>query len=91
MISSATKRKIDVEFMFSLQSLYFPSLVRDKFNESNLDQINKHMILTFPARQMIVQCAQAFEANEPVLFVGETGCGKTSVVYLLAQVGILII
>jgi midasin (ATPase involved in ribosome maturation) len=85
-IGLATKRKINVETIFSVQSPYFPSIVSDKFNESNLEQINKHMILTLSARQMIVQCAQAFEANEPVLFVGETGCGKTSVAYLLAQV-----
>lgn len=85
-IDQATKRKINVDLMFSLQSPYFPPIVRDKFNESLMDNFNKHLILTLPMRQMIVQCSQAFEANEPVLFVGETGCGKTSVTYLLAQV-----
>ncbi|KAI6182875.1 Midasin [Aphelenchoides bicaudatus] len=87
-IATATKRKINIEKIFELESSYFPAIVRDKFNQHNIDQINKHMILTFPARQMIVQCAQAFKANEPVLFVGETGCGKTSVAYMLAENGL---
>lgn len=85
-IEQATKRKINADTIYSLQSPYFPENVRAKFNESQVDDLNKHIILTLPMRQMIVQCAQAFEANEPVLFVGETGCGKTSVTYLLAQV-----
>lgn len=79
-IAQATKRTINVDSLFSLHSPYFPSDVQLG------DSFNKHIILTLSMRQMIVQCAQAFEANEPVLFVGETGCGKTSVCYLLAQV-----
>lgn len=79
-IAQATKRTIDVDSLFSLQSPYFPKNIQLD------DGFNKHIILTLSMRQMIIQCAQAFEANEPVLFVGETGCGKTSVCYLLAKV-----
>lgn len=85
-ISAATKREIDAGTIFSLRSPYFPATLRNKFCQGALDRVSEHIVFTLPMRQMIVQCAQAFAANEPVLFVGETGCGKTSVAYLISQV-----
>ncbi|KAI6207833.1 Midasin [Aphelenchoides besseyi] len=87
-ISHVTKRRIDVESMFSMESHHFPALIREMFTNKSMNGPNQHMILTRAMRRMLVQCAQAFRVNEPVLLVGETGCGKTSVVYLLAERGL---
>ena len=42
---------------------------------------------TFDMRRMCVLVAQAWKFNEPVLLVGETGCGKTTAVQVLAKIG----
>ena len=41
---------------------------------------------TFDMRRMCVLIAQAWKFEEPVLLVGETGCGKTTAVQVLAKV-----
>ena len=89
-ISHFTQRKIDVDALYALDSRYFPQSVRDAYtrerNAADEAEPNERIVFTRSMRRMIVQCAQAFASNEPVLLVGETGCGKTSVVYLLADV-----
>ncbi|KAI6241255.1 Midasin [Aphelenchoides fujianensis] len=87
-ISHVTKRAIDVDTLFSLQSPHFPPSIRELFTSETQNDVTRDMILTTSLRKMIVHCAQAFAVKEPVLLVGETGCGKTSVVYMLAEEGL---
>ncbi|KAF5287728.1 hypothetical protein FQA39_LY15748 [Lamprigera yunnana] len=46
----------------------------------------KHIVWTYNMRQLAVLVAKAFEFKEPVLLVGETGGGKTSVCQILANI-----
>jgi midasin len=44
------------------------------------------VVWTHAIRRLYVLVSRALQNNEPVLLVGETGCGKTTVVQLLAEV-----
>lgn len=69
------KRKIDIQHLFGLHSPYMPSGLAPQ----------SHIVFTGQLRRMLILCAQAWRCDEPVLLVGETGCGKTSVVYLFVS------
>lgn len=42
--------------------------------------------LTAPTCRLIEKIACCLENNEPVLLVGETGCGKTTVLQYMARI-----
>ncbi|XP_059478111.1 midasin [Neocloeon triangulifer] len=44
----------------------------------------EHIVWTFNMRRLAVLVGKAVQFKEPILLVGETGCGKTSVCQLLA-------
>ncbi|XP_050541449.1 midasin [Daktulosphaira vitifoliae] len=44
----------------------------------------QQIFLSKNIRRMIVLCCKAIEFNEPILLVGETGCGKTTVCQMIA-------
>ncbi len=44
----------------------------------------EHIVWTFEMRRVAVLVGKGLEFEEPLLLVGETGCGKTSLVQLLA-------
>ncbi|CAF1389080.1 unnamed protein product, partial [Rotaria sp. Silwood1] len=46
----------------------------------------KHIVWTQPLRRLAILCALAIQFDEPVLLVGETGCGKTTVCEILSQI-----
>lgn len=46
----------------------------------------KHIVWTYPMRKLAVLIGSSMKFKEPVLLVGETGAGKTSVVQLLARI-----
>ncbi|MFH4981498.1 hypothetical protein AB6A40_008207 [Gnathostoma spinigerum] len=73
------KRSINPDALFDSRSPYFPKTVSENEQHSNI-------VLTAVMRRMIVLCYQAWLCNEPVLLVGETGCGKTTVAELLAKI-----
>lgn len=81
MIEKNLKRKIDVENLFAAFSPYFPKELQRL--EENTD-----LVLTYPMRRMLVLCSEAWKCNEPVLMIGETGCGKTTAVQIISKVGI---
>ena len=74
------KRSIDKTRLFAVDSKYMPQEV--------FGRIPNDLVLTFALRRMIVLCAQACNSEEPVLMVGETGCGKTTVSQVVAEVSI---
>jgi midasin len=51
------------------------------YNESNTQGV----VWTSAMRRLYVLVSRALENNEPVLLVGETGCGKTTVCQMLAD------
>uniref|UniRef100_A0A914ZUI6 Midasin n=2 Tax=Parascaris univalens TaxID=6257 RepID=A0A914ZUI6_PARUN len=73
------KRTISAERLFAMDSVYMPSNIR------NGDLTDCDIELTSTMRRMIVLCAQAWRCNEPVLMVGDTGCGKTTVADIIAK------
>ncbi|KAI0577697.1 MDN1 AAA ATPase containing von Willebrand factor type A (vWA) domain protein [Pyrenophora tritici-repentis] len=80
MSEKGPKVTIDVEQLFSPDSL------------SNIEGLNKgtaiantDVVWTRAMRRLSVLVAHALRNNEPVLLIGETGCGKTTVCQLLAD------
>lgn len=72
------KRQINVEELFTLSSKYMPSNVQN--------MISSNIAWTYAMRRMVVLSTQAWNCDEPVLLVGETGCGKTTVAQIISQV-----
>ncbi|KAG9577912.1 midasin, partial [Aureobasidium melanogenum] len=71
------KVSIDTSALYGVQS---PLL------QSYLTQAgSKGVVWTNAMRRLYVLVATALQNNEPVLLVGETGCGKTTVVQMLAD------
>ncbi|KAK6849468.1 hypothetical protein PG995_013301 [Apiospora arundinis] len=58
---------------------------RPYFNELKSAENAQGVVWTQAMRRLYVLVAQALSNNEPVLLVGETGCGKTTVCQLLAE------
>uniref|UniRef100_A0A1I7TDS8 Midasin n=2 Tax=Caenorhabditis tropicalis TaxID=1561998 RepID=A0A1I7TDS8_9PELO len=66
-LEKVIKRKIDKNFLFSLNSPYMPT-----------DVTTENVVLTLGMRRMLVMTEQAWIRDEAVLMVGETGGGKTT-------------
>lgn len=66
-----------------------PDQLYDARNSPYLAQLapenSQGVVWTHAMRRLYVLVAQALANNEPVLLVGETGCGKTTVCQLLAE------
>lgn len=69
------KRRIQPEKLFSSESPYLPQGLQAD-----------GVVMTLDMRRMVVLCSEAWQCDEPVLFVGETGCGKTTAAHLLSKV-----
>ena len=78
------KREINPEHLFSL-SEHTSTITREILHR--LLSLDKFPGLAWTAdmRRLAVLLAHAWHHKEPVLLVGETGCGKTTVVEVLAQ------
>ncbi|KIW02392.1 uncharacterized protein PV09_06212 [Verruconis gallopava] len=76
------KVKIDVNVLYSDASS--PDI---KFYESQVNggSGGNNVVWTSSMRRLYVLVANAVRNNEPVLLVGETGCGKTTVCQMLAD------
>ncbi|VDM40792.1 unnamed protein product [Toxocara canis] len=73
------KRSIDPERLFAIDSPYMPESIRHE------ELRDGDVVLTSAMCRMIVLCTQAWLCDEPVLMVGETGCGKTTVAGIIAK------
>jgi midasin len=69
------QRKINPDRLFCEHSPFMPENV----------VIPQHIVLTEQFRRTLILCSEAWKCNEPVLLIGDTGCGKTSAVYLFVS------
>ncbi|KHN99534.1 Midasin [Metarhizium album ARSEF 1941] len=82
----AVKEVIEKVFKVKLdpQELYSTSKAPELKHVTERE--NSHgVVWTHAMRRLYVLVSRALRNNEPVLLVGETGCGKTTVVQLLAE------
>ncbi|CAM1297592.1 MDN1 (predicted) [Pycnogonum litorale] len=86
-IEKHMKRKIDESRLFSLSS---DSSIVDALTKKLLDYSSshlsfKHIVWVRNLQRLAVLVGQALRFGEPVLIVGETGCGKTTLCQLFAD------
>ena len=76
-IEDVMKVSINEDIIYSKQK------VKQKDSSTTLQ--SKSIVWTKSMRRLYVLTAEAFKNNEPVLLVGETGSGKTTICQLLAE------
>ncbi|KAK6953201.1 hypothetical protein Daesc_005501 [Daldinia eschscholtzii] len=76
-IETVFKVKIDREQLYDIQ--------RSPYLRVQPPNNGQGVVWTHAMRRLYVLVASALRHNEPVLLVGETGCGKTTVCQLLAE------
>lgn len=82
----AVRRVIETVFKVKIDP---DQLYGDKFSQAarraGLEDNNQGVVWTNAMRRLYVLVSRALQNNEPVLLVGETGCGKTTICQLLAE------
>ncbi|XP_055630736.1 midasin [Toxorhynchites rutilus septentrionalis] len=79
------RKRISEDNLFSLHK--DTSAVTQTILEQLVQQTAfRNIVWTFDMRRMAVLTAKALEFNEPVLLVGPTGCGKTTICQILAAI-----
>lgn len=79
-LEKVLKRRIEPEKLFAADSQYLPGDIKAG-----------SVVMTLDMRRMLVLCSEAWKCDEPVLFVGETGCGKTTAAHLLSKVTFVVV
>ena len=81
------KRTVDVNNLFSLHenTSYVTKTILEQLLKCQITN-NHKIVWTFQMRKLAVLVVLALERNEPVLLVGETGGGKTTVCQILAEI-----
>lgn len=77
-IEKVFKVKIDPQDLYS-------ATTAPELKQLNGQENSQGVVWTHAMRRLYVLVARALQNNEPVLLVGETGCGKTTVCQLLAE------
>ena len=77
-IEEVMKVRIDEDTIFSPSQL--------ESCAPGLSQLSQGIVWTKAMRRLFVLVSKAIENNEPVLLVGETGCGKTQLCQAVAEV-----
>ena len=83
------KRKVDVEKMYSCETIPLYQKFQQTIAEASQDPSNplyefRNVVWTKDLKRMFSLVHRSLETKEPILLVGETGCGKTTVVQVLA-------
>ncbi|KAK9498536.1 hypothetical protein O3M35_003147 [Rhynocoris fuscipes] len=78
-------RTVDLEKLFTLNSATSPVTkhVLEKVVATSLPEDFQHIVWTYNFRRLAVLVGKALEFSEPVLLIGDTGCGKTTICQLL--------
>lgn len=84
-IEKHIKRKVIPDNLFSLHPATSPVTkpVLETILNNQLEEFS-HVVWTYNMRRLAVLIAKSFSFDEPVLLVGETGCGKTTICQVLA-------
>lgn len=77
-IEDVMKVKIDEDAIYGLAEL-------EKRAEGNIS-LSRNIVWTKAMRRVFVLVSEALRNNEPVLLVGETGCGKTQICQAVAEI-----
>ncbi|KAL6927592.1 hypothetical protein ACO0SA_004214 [Hanseniaspora valbyensis] len=59
--------------------------VYESLENKDLIAMPSHVVWTKTAKRLSVLVSECLKNNEPILLVGETGCGKTTIVQLIAN------
>jgi midasin len=80
------KRQVDPNNLFTLSksTSFVTKDILTKIYENR--HLYQNIVWTYNMRQLAVLVAKAFQFKEPVLLVGETGGGKTTVCKLIAEI-----
>ncbi|KAJ8130086.1 hypothetical protein O1611_g3545 [Lasiodiplodia mahajangana] len=81
----AVKKVIETVFKVRIDQDQLYDLQRSPYLRVQPPNNNQGVVWTQGMRRLYVLVASALRHNEPVLLVGETGCGKTTVCQLLAE------
>ncbi|KAM4694301.1 midasin [Discoglossus pictus] len=77
------KKKIDLESLFSKESV-LRQLGSLSFQGNVMDSKFPHIVWTQNMRRLAILVGRALNFGEPILLVGDTGCGKTTICQLFA-------
>jgi len=83
-IESTLKVKIDEAMLYGLTSATVVDM-QTRLGGVALPTNSTRVVWTAAMQRLFVLVAAALRSNEPVLLVGETGCGKTSVCEIFAE------
>eukprot|EP00795_Rhopilema_esculentum_P017643 gene17642-9287_t len=83
-IERIMKRKINLETLYGTGSL-ITSEILQQVGSAKFDNF-EHLVWTSNLQRMAVLVGRAIQFNEPVLLVGETGCGKTTICQLFSNI-----
>ncbi|KAI0199535.1 hypothetical protein F4808DRAFT_461631 [Astrocystis sublimbata] len=81
----AVKKVIETIFKVQIDPDQLYDLQRSPYLQVQPPNNSQGVVWTQAMRRLYVLIASALRHNEPVLLVGETGCGKTTVCQLLAE------
>lgn len=81
----AVKKVIETVFKVQIDQDQLYDLERSPYPRVQPPDNGQGVVWTQAMRRLYVLVASALRHNEPVLLVGETGCGKTTVCQLLAE------
>ncbi|KAG8124032.1 hypothetical protein E2320_019500 [Naja naja] len=76
------KRKLDPQYLFSEESVKKQLAA----GLSRMDEEFSHIVWTQGMRRLAILAGRALEFGEPVLLVGDTGCGKTTICQIFAAI-----
>ncbi|KAJ8315790.1 LOW QUALITY PROTEIN: hypothetical protein KUTeg_007940 [Tegillarca granosa] len=79
-IQKHLKRSVNPDHLFTFNSMTSATSVDilKSVTQQSLEGF-EHVVWTYNMRRLAVLIGQAIKYQEPILFVGETGCGKTTV------------
>ena len=83
------KRKVDIAKLYSCESIPLFQQFQEAIGQATLDPTHalhefRNVVWTKDLKRMFSLVHRSLETKEPILLVGETGCGKTTVVQVLA-------
>ncbi|KAI0834820.1 midasin [Hypoxylon sp. FL0890] len=83
--SMAVKKVIETVFKVKIDQNQLYDIHKSPYLRAQPPNNGQGVVWTHAMRRLYVLVASALRHNEPVLLVGETGCGKTTVCQILAE------